>query len=372
MKKIDELKQSLETIKGEARSLNAEGKVDEAEAKLEEVRSIAKQIKIQEELDADEKREAEKKMEKREEVKETTIEMRQLFGKMLQGKSLTEEERALAQSSVLADGGYLVPKEVKTDINELKRQYKSAKDIVGVLPVGTESGSFQIEDLASMQELVNFDEDNSGLAEQNPKFKNVEYKVANYGAVTPISRSFLQDETANFLTYLNGNFAKKAIRTENSKIFAELKRGKTAEALSDIKSVKKVINTKVDPIIKDISVIATNQDGFNALDSLEDAQGRGLLQANPANPTEYMILGMPVHVYSNAELASSTGATPKAPMYIGALSEGVKFFDRGVYEVQMSEHAGFNKNQVMARVVERFDVKQADAAAYVYAEIPVV
>ncbi|MDO7487039.1 phage major capsid protein [Peribacillus frigoritolerans] len=367
MKKIDELKQSLATVKDEVRSLNEANKVEEAEAKLAELRNINKQIEIQTELDAQEIQEVEVKMENRE-VKNNELEIRTVFTKAIQGKSLTTEERALVQSAVNADGGFLVPKDVANDINQLKRQYKSAKDIVGVIPVSTEAGSFVVEDLSTMTDLINFDDSTTGLAEQQPKFKDVQYKVVNYGAITPIAKSFLQDETANFLNYLNGYFAKKAIRTENTKIFAELKNGKTAKPVTTMASLKKLINVEIDPAIKEVSVIAMNQDAFNFLDAMADSQGRPLFQQNPVDATQLQILGLPVHVFSNAELP--TVAT-KAPIFIGALSEGVKFFDRGVYEVAISQEAGFKQNQVVARVVERFDVKQNDASAYVLAEVTV-
>ncbi|WP_431798896.1 phage major capsid protein [Halobacillus andaensis] len=369
MKKIDELKQMKTDLKEEVRSLNEASKVEEAETKLAELRALEKQIEIQMELDKEEQREVEIKMENREKNNQKLgLELRTVFTKAVQGKSLTQEERALVQSSVSADGGYLVPEEIKNEINELKRQYKSAKDIIGTVPVTTEAGSFVQEDLAGITELVNFDEDNTGLDEQKPKFTNIEYKVANYGSVTPISRSFLQDETANFMNFLNGHFAKKAIRTENAKIFAALKQDKTAKEVTDLKSLKKIVNVDLDPAIKAMSVMAMNQDAFNALDEMEDANGRPLLQINPADSTQYLVLGLPVHVYSNAELPSVDG---KAPMFIGATSEGAKFFDRGVYEVAVSTEAGFTKNQNVARVVERFDVKQADASAYEFAEIDV-
>ncbi|MFD2681210.1 phage major capsid protein [Bacillus seohaeanensis] len=371
MKKIDEMKQSLEALKGEARSLNEAGKVEDAETKLAEVRSLQKQIDIQTELDKEEQREVEIKMEKREIKTESKLEIRSVFAKAIKGKALTEEERALVQSSVNTDGGYLVPKDIATEINELKRQYKSAKALVGVIPTSTESGSFVVEDLSTMTDLVNFDEDNTGLNEQQPKFSNVEYKIANYGAITPISKSFLQDETANFLTYLNGNFSKKAIRTENKKIFEALKLGKTAKAVADIKGLKGLVNKDLDPAIREASVFITNQDGFAYLDELEDGNNRPLLQPDPTQPTNKTLFGLPVHVFSNAELPTAGTTTKKAPLYVGSMVDAIKFFDRGVYEVAISEHAGFTKNQNVARCVERFDVKQADKDAYVYATIDV-
>lgn len=375
MKKLTELRQELAKKQAEMRSFLDDNKIDEAKAMKEELRKLKDHIDLEVELEDNKHEDVTKTMEKRglNKDKETATqatdeEIRSAFLKAIKGNPLKPEERALVQESVNAEGGYLVPKAVSTEINQLKRQYKSAKDIVGVVPVTTESGSYVMED-GEPTELVPFDEDNVSLAEYQPTFKNMEYKVKNYGNITPISRSFLQDETANFMNYLNGLFAKKAIRTENSRIFAELKRGKVAEVVTDMKSIKKIINVGVDPSLKNLSVIATNQDGFNALDMIEDKDGRGLLQPIATDATRFTILGMEVHVFSNVELPS---VELKAPIFVGSLSEGVKFFDRNVYEVAVSTEANFKQNQNVARVVERFDVKQADSEAYVYGEIAVV
>lgn len=362
MKKIDELKQLKASLVEEIRSLNADvSKVEEAEAKMEELRKINKQIDVQSELDKSEENEVGTKMENRD-IQKSETELRSVFYKAVAGKNMTQEERALVQSLVNEDGGYLVPQDIKTQINELKRQYKSAKMLIDVVPVGTESGSFVVEDTSTMTGLVNFDDDNTGLAEAQPKFRNVEYKVDNYGVITPVAKSFLQDETANFMSYLSKHFARKAILTENTQIFAELKRGKTPTSISEINDIKKIVNVDLDPAIKAMSVVIVNQTGFNRLDKMEDLNGRPMLQPDPSDSTKMLLLGLPVHVFSNKELAGDT-------IIIGAISEGVKFFDRGVYEVAVSAEAGFTKNQMVARVVERFDVKQADADAYVVANL---
>src|SRR5699024_8269265 len=89
------------------------------------------------------------------------MEQRAAFIKVLQGKA-NAEERELVQGGVGEDGGYLVPTEEKTSIDELKRSYKSAKDLTNVMQVSTLSGSYAAED-GTLTELVNFDEDNAGL-----------------------------------------------------------------------------------------------------------------------------------------------------------------------------------------------------------------
>jgi HK97 family phage major capsid protein len=373
MKKIDELKQELNTLTEEVRSLNSGGKVEDAEAKLEEVRALKKQIAIQEEIDKEEEREIETKIETRTVIEkgDQKMEIRNVFTKAVLGKQLTEEERALV-TTVDADGGFLVPKEISNDIQELKLQYKSAKELVDVVPVGTKSGSYVVEDLAGMADLINFDEATGNLAEQQPKFRNVPFDVLPYGALTPISNILLQDEKANLMGYVNRNFIKKAIRTENKKIFDALKLGKTAKLLADWKALKKSMNKDLDPMVAEVSIVVTNQDGFDYMDAaLDSATGRPILQPDPTNPTKKLFMGKPVHVFSNVELPTTGTTTKKAPIFYGSLVDGVKFFDREVYEVAVSKEAGFSKNQTLVRCIERFDVKQADVDAYVYGEFDV-
>lgn len=367
MNKLQELRQELATMKGEVRSLLDDNKVQDAETKMEEVRALESKIAIEVELDKEEKREIETKIkeEKRDLKGEVKVEERQAFIKVLQGKA-TSEERALVQTSVDADGGYIVPKDVSTQITELKRNYKSAKELVNVVPTSTNSGSFPVEAAGNNSELINFDEDNVGLAEQTPKFTNVEYKVDAYGAVTPISNAFLQDETGNFMAYLNRLFAKKAIKTENTKIFAALKAGNVAKKVTNVKEIKALFNKELDSAIADNAIVITNQTGFQFLDSMEDENGRGLLQDNPAQPTQKLLQGRVVHVFNDAELANVAG---KAPIYIGSFEDAINFMDRNVYEVAISREAGFTKNQTVARVIERFGVVAVDKDAYVYATL---
>jgi HK97 family phage major capsid protein len=379
MKKSAELRQLIAKAEGEFRSLNGEKKIEEAKAKIEEIRGLKEQLELQliaEEMEEEELRQKQQQQQRKNPQGGSnasgnkTIEERMAFANVLRGKA-TPEERALVTSSSNTDGGYLVPKDVSTQITELKRQYKSIRDIIEVVPVGTESGSHPMEDISTMTELVAFDDTTSGLPETNPKFTNIDWKVANYGAITPMARTFLQDETGGFLNYLIRFFAKKAVMTENKKAFAELIRAKTPTAVTTLKGLKKVFNVDLDPAIADLSVVVCNQSAFQWLDELETNDGKPLLQPDPTQPTRKLLDGKVVHVFSNRELPNTTGATPQSVMFIGALTEGVKLFDRGVYEVAISTEAGFTKNQHIARVIERFDVKQGDAGSYVYVNLPV-
>src|SRR5699024_4588442 len=218
-------------------------------------------------------------------------------------------------------------------IYELKRSYKSAKDLTNVMQVSTLSGSYAAED-GTLTELVNFDEDNACLDDtDSPKFKQVEWKVNAYGAIVPISNTFRQDEDGGFMAYLNRYFAKRAILTENNKIFGALKDGKTAKKVSNVDAIKTALNKDLDPSIADNAVVVVNQTAFDVLDRAKDENGRYLLQDNPTQETPKALKGKPVHVFSDEQLKPVAG---RGVAFIGDISEAVDFQDRGVYEVKIS------------------------------------
>lgn len=367
-----DLRELLETInnkKAEARSLVEAKKLDEAQAMTSEIKNLQKEFDLKMQLFEDDKNNVPTDPK----AKDENLEVK-AFLNVLRGKPLTSEMQAALTSSSNPDGGYLVPQDINTRINELKRQYKAAKDCCArPYPTSTKTGTFVYEDLSTLTNLVNFSDSSIGDLDSTsqPKFRQVPYSVKDYGALLPISNQLLQDEDAQLIDYIGRWFAKKAIRTENAQIFAALKTGKTVKALADWKDLKKSINKDIDPIVTANAVVCTNQDGFDVLDSALDNYGRPVLQPDPTNPTQRLFMGKPVYVFSNVELPTTGTTTKKAPIFYGALPEGCTFVDRGVYEVKTSTEAGFTKNVTYVRCIERFDVIQTDTDAYVYGEFTV-
>lgn len=363
---MKELRYELTKKETEVRGLLESDKVSDAKEMMEEVRGIKEKLVVAEELEQKEiqnleNREGDKVMEKSIEVK---VDESRAFVQAIRGIA-TAEERALLSGGSNGEG-FVVPKDLNTEINELKRQYKSAVDLVGVYPTGTASGNLVVEDLSTMKELVVMSEMTDMDKSDQPKFRSVEYTVKDYGAILPISNTLLQDEDADLMGYVGGWFAKKAVRTENTKIFKAITDDSTAKDVKDYKELKSIINKELDPMIAGSSVIVTNQDGFDKLDNEVDKNDRPILQPNPTDPTQKMFGGKVVHVFSNAELPS-TGLTTaqKSPLFVGDLAEAVRFVDRGVYEVSTSSDAGFANNSTMVRCIERFDAVKVDKDAIV-------
>ncbi|WP_410496486.1 phage major capsid protein [Cellulosilyticum sp. ST5] len=367
MKKSVEMKKELEALKNSIKSLQAENKIEEAHNKLEELTRMKNAIEVQEAIEEEETTQFNgAPLNKQSDKVDLTV----VFNKLVLGKPLTEAENALASTGQIEasgeQGGYLVPEEQKTQIVEFMRQLVSLKQYCNIIPVGTLAGSMPLEVEASDQ-LINFDE-LSEIAQSDVRFGQTTWKLADYGDIIPISNTLLADEKANLTGFIGRRFAKKAVRTENTKILSLLDAA-TAKVGADYKAINTILNKELDPAISATSIIITNQDGFDYLDGLTDTNNRPLLTTSLADATQKMYKGRPIVVLPNNQLAS-TGAN-KYTFIIGNISEFIAFFDRGAYEMAVSKEAGFTKNATLMRVVERFDAKAVDTKAAVKLTITV-
>lgn len=358
MKKSQEMYNQLKDLRNKMSMLQAEGKIDEAHAMIEEMKDLEKAIAVQEELEnsiADNFEGTPMP----EAVKADEV---VAFNKAVLGKDLTDAENALVER-IDEDGGYLVPHEQKTQIEELKRRLLPLKQFCRVIPVSTLSGSMPLEVEAS-DKLTNFGEMEE-INQSTIKFGQVKWELNDYGDIIPISNTLLQDEKANLTNYVGRRFAKKAVRTENADILDVLATA-TKKTGKDYRRIVTALNKDLDPAIKVNSIIITNQDGYDYLDQLEDEKGRTLLNDSLVYEGFKAFKGATVVTVSNTELESPL---KKLPFYVGDLEEFLAFFDREAYEMAVSKEAGFTKNATMMRVIERFDVVKVDTDAVVCVEI---
>ena len=202
------------------------------------------------------------------------------------------------------------------------------------------------------------------------------YSLTKYGLIVPVSNELLSDEVANLMAYLSRWFARKAVITENGLLLTALKT-LTASALTPsvtgadaLDGVKAVLNKVLDPAISVGATILTNQNGFDALDQLKDEMGRGLLQPNPLNPTEYRIYGRPVRVLSNAQMPDIAGENSDpdtTDFFIGDFREFATLFQRDAFEVASTDIGGnaWRTDSTEIRGITRLDVAKFDTAAVV-------
>lgn len=296
--------------------------------------------------------------------------------KKVTGKQLTEAENALILPSTSNPTGehgesYILPQDVRTLISKKIRQYKSLRDVLGYMPASALTGSFPVEDFDTVTGLVDFTDGEEGEDDKDIKFKNIKYSLAEKAAFIKLSNTLLNLTDNALINYIVEVFSKKAVITENQMGIAALKKGKKVKTLADWKALKSSINKDLDPAVLFGTVIVTNQDGFDVLDSALDANGRPLLESNPANPTQRKFKGYIVEQFSNSLLPSVEN---KAPIFYGNLAEGVKFVDLdGQVAFATSSEAGFMSNTTIARLIEFIDVVQCDSSdkCYCYGELPI-
>lgn len=344
--------------------LNGETKdLEKAEAAMNRADQLQKEYDLLERAEKAGKAQAEKA-----EVKEPAkADGFKAMAKTLNRQAMTDAEKAMVTGESAANGeNYLVPEDVKVEINELRKSYVSAKSIVTVETTDALAGSVNYED-AAPSGLVEF-EDGAAISEETaPKFKRISFAIKHFGKLIPISRILLGAEKAGLLSYINRWFVRSAVVTENTAIFEVLKNGYNSgapKAVAGWKALKKSINVDLDPSCLLNGIIVTNQSGFACLDEEEDANGRPILQVNPANPTEKLFQGMVVHVFPDAQLPNIDGT--HFPVFYGDTKAGATFVEHKALEFATSEHFGFNKNQNYMRVIEGFDVMSTDVSAYVY------
>lgn len=291
-----------------------------------------------------------------------------MMAKMVSKKPLEETEKAALISGADATSGenYLIPEDVQVAINELRKTYVSAKSIVNVESTASLSGSVNYE-AGTPAGLTAFDDGEAIPEESGMTFVRKQFTIGWMGKLIPISRILLGAEKANLMGYINRWFLRNAIISENGAIFAALKAGYangTPKAIAGWAALKKSINVDLDPSCLIGGMIVTNQSGFACLDEEVDGNGRPILQENPANRTQKLFQGLPIHVFPDAQLPNIDGT--HFPIIYGDTKAGCTFVEHQSLEFALSDQYLFGKNQNCLRVIEGFDVMSTDTSAYIY------
>lgn len=372
MKKSDEIKKTVDELRREVENLQQEERYEDAAKRARELTNAVSQY------------EAALAMEKAaladfagtaapvEENKVSDAVMRnRVFNKLVLGRTLTEEERGYVNQigspgqveGTPAKGGYLVPEEQIRQIREYRKAYTALKDFAHVQHANSISGKMPtLGDEAG--KLTAFEELNS-IKQSDFDFGQLKYEIKDYGDIIPVSNQLLDDADVNLTAIIGQRFARKAVNTENDEILKLLKK-LTPTAVTDAKGFMKILNVSLDPSYYANARILTNQDGFQWLSELEDAQKRPLLVPDVAAPDTYRFRGKPIVVVSNGTLPTET---KKVPFYVGSIADYVAFFERAGVEIAVSTDFLFDKYATALRCVERFGVVADDTDAVKLAQV---
>lgn len=380
-KEMRELLARLAEAKNRAREAIAKESATDAEAAMQEVRDLQARVEALKELEAQEEREfeASRPAAERRERQDLANEYERVFLKALRRKKISPAEAEVIREyrNVMHEGGVptdpdgdsslIVPQDIQTNINTIMRQLNDLTQYVRQETTRTLSGSRVLEADEEMVPMAVVDEYGEIDEMDNPKFVPVEYKLVKRAGFLPLTNELLADTDQNILAYVSNWIARKVVVTRNVLI-----RNKLSELdkvpLADINDLKRVLNVDLDPAISVSSVILTNQDGFHFLDTLEDNDGRPLLQPDPTNATRRLFKGRPIVVMSNRHFPT---VSDKAPMVVGNLQQLLVHFWRGMFELASTREGGeaWRRDSTELRAITRDDVVLWDEGAAVYGEI---
>lgn len=367
-KNLIELRRNLTAKLKEARELIDAGKIEEGQKATKEAEEIRDKIALEEQVQDLEKTVSDDTVvvDVEDRTTKKKVESRTALVRFLQGKKLSKEERdVLVETTTPGEDqnsvAVIVPQDIYTEINELKRQYKPLKQFVDVQSTSTNSGSFVYENGDTIEPFVDITEATEIGEMLSPTMKQQKFAITDKGGILPISNTLLADEKGGLVKYINKWIARKSTITDNRKILAVLKEYGIKLNASTHAQIKKAINTRLDPELLAGAVIITNQNGFDIMDQWVDATGKPILQPNPTDATKKMLSGINIEVFANSNIPDEDGASP---VYIGNLEEAVKFMDREQLVLAVSTEAGFTKNLTLIRAIQRDDVEPKDTQSY--------
>ena len=381
-----ELRQLMAEKQTHIQNLLADNRIDEAESATEELKAIRREFDIVQTMnDVVPATAPFGGMPQQEEAKD--VDTTHVFAQLLRNRhdSLSDMELSFAKSMAVRNaanmnegageaGGFIVPTDEQTKINELKRALNPLSALVRVENVNTMSGTRVLEKASDMTPFASVAELAAIGEIDGPKFTQVKYAIKKFAGILPISEELLADSDQNLLAYVNGWLAKKSVATENAQILAVLKT-LTKAPLTNLDGIKDLLNVTLDPTISLMSSVLTNQDGFNFLDKQKDTDGRYLLQPNPLDSTQKLLFGKPVTVVSNKVLPTDTSvaSAKKAPVIIGSFTDAVVLFDRQATTLTGTSVGGdaWKRDSYDVKAVTRIDVQKFDDKAVVFGELTI-
>lgn len=385
-KKERELRQLMAEKQTHIQNLLADNRIDEAESATEELKAIRREFDIVQTMnDVVPAAAPFGGIPQQEEAKD--VDTTHVFAQLLRNRheSLSDTELSFAKSMAVRNatnmnegageaGGFIVPTDEQTKINELKRALNPLSALVRVENVNTMSGTRVLEKASDMTPFASVAELAAIGEIDGPKFTQVKYAIKKFAGILPISEELLADSDQNLLAYVNGWLAKKSVATENAQILAVLKT-LTKAPLTNLDGIKDLLNVTLDPTISLMSSVLTNQDGFNFLDKQKDTDGRYLLQPNPLDSTQKLLFGKPVTVVSNKVLPTDTSvaSAKKAPVIIGSFTDAVVLFDRQATTLTGTSVGGdaWKRDSYDVKAVSRIDVQKFDDKAVVFGELTI-
>lgn len=381
-KELLALLDSINEKKTLVQNLAEEGKLEDAAAEKEELKKLQQKFDLLKDLEDDELQQVKDQIRNgvnsvngimtvtpvAEGAQDSTREFANAARAGFRNSTMTE--------GVPADGGYTVPEDIQTRINEYRDAKASLISLVDVENVTTDKGARTFKKRAQQTGFSKVAEGGKIQGKSTPQFERISYEIEKYAGYFPCTNELLADSDAN-ITGVLVQWIGDESRVTRNKLILEILKTKEKTGITSVDDIKKALNVTLGQAFKPTSRIITNDDGLQWLDTLKDSEGKYLLQPNPTDPMQMRLCAgattIPVTVVPNSDLPTDT----KIPFIIGDLHEAVKFFDRNQMSIistniaSIGELNAFEMDMTLFRAIEREDCVLKDKAAFVYGEIAV-
>ena len=261
------------------------------------------------------------------------------------------ETRSLNTTS----GAVLVPVEVSTNVLELKDGQVDLTAYVTAETVGTGSGKFPVAKRATA--ILATKEELADIAEiDDPLFIDVEYSAKTRIGQIAFSNELIEDSAIDVVAYAEKQMQRMVRNTNNKGILDVLNTFAVKNAVG-ADGLKSIVNIELDPELDTKFVV--DQNAYQFIDTLKDAQGRYLLQDSIAFDSGKSLFGKEVIVISNA-IAPKAVAGGIGFVWVGDLAEAAAYFKRSDITAVWEKFDAFSKGLAVG---VRSDYKVVDEKA---------
>lgn len=355
IKSIKETEAEQKAIEAELAELTAEEEVapePETEEEPEQIEEV--EVEAEEEKPAEDENEDEKLRQDKEGEERSMKEIQDLTSKVQDFEGYIRSEGTEVRGLDTTNGSVLVPVEVSTSVLELKDGQADLSKYVTKEAVGTGQGKFPVAKRA--QAILATKAELAEIAEiDEPLFLEVDYKCETRIGQIAFSNEVLEDAQIDVVAYAKRQMQRMVTNTNNKNIMAVLN-GFAAVNATNADELKRVVNVDLDPEL-DLKIVM-NQDAYQLIDTLKDADGRYLLQDSIASASGKMLFGKEVIVVSNK--VAPTVAETAGFIWIGDLKEAVFMAQRNEISAEWDKFDRYSKGLAVGI---RSDYKKIDAEA---------
>ena len=298
-------------------------------------------------------------------------------------------DKAALSATTDANGGYLVPEDNLTKINNFKEAEGSVLPYITVENVTTAKGTRVFQKRGGVTGFAKMGTSGMTAGEVNasssagnqipaPVFEQLNYNIEKYAGFMPVPRDLVDDSDANIEALCEDWLHKNQKTTDNKEVFNLLGTDTMSTdwaAVADLDAIKDIINVNLEDFAGSVTIY-TNSDGLSWLDKMKDTTGRPLLNPVPNEPKKMQlsvgasiipVVKFPNSVLKSVAATSTTGG--KIPFMIGDMKEAIVKFDRKMLTIDASNTAAigslnaFASDMTLLRGIFRADYVIRDSEA---------